>query len=206
MGRVAGLTAEDTKQRVIHAAADEFAECGYEGARISQIAKRAGLSTGAIYNHYESKAVLLAAVVERFAGNEVGRLLLADDGPPAGVLDLITANGVRLQERPSAASLLAEAILAGRRDPEVASMLLARVGESEQTLADVVRFAQRSGEAATDVEADVVARFCLMLGLGSLLVGAMDLAPTDDRAWSSFIARLVDGFRPPVVPSEGATP
>jgi hypothetical protein len=41
-----------------------------------------------------------------------------------------------------------------------------------------------------------VARFCLMLGLGSLLLRAMALPGTDPDAWASFIDRIVDGFRP----------
>lgn len=46
-----------------------------------------------------------------------------------------------------------------------------------------------------DVDADVVARFCLMLSLGSLLVRAMDLPSTEPDEWASFITRLVGGFR-----------
>lgn len=208
MGRVAGLTAEETRQRVVTAAAEEFAAAGYDGARISSIALRAGLSTGAIYNHYASKAALLGAVVEQFAAGEVGRLLLDDTSPPVGVLDLIVRNGVALQSRDGVAPLLAEAILAGRRDREVAGALHERVSGRERMLADVVRFAQQAGEATDDVDADVVARFCLMLGLGSLLVDALELEPTDATAWSSFITRLVDGFRTDPSPShdsEGAS-
>jgi AcrR family transcriptional regulator len=63
VGRVTGLSAAETRDRLIEAAAEVFAECGYDGARTNQIARRAGLSTGAIYSQYGTKAELLLAAV-----------------------------------------------------------------------------------------------------------------------------------------------
>src|SRR3954451_20119025 len=102
MGRIAGLSPEETRQRVLDAAARVFGRSGYEGARVAEIAKAAGLSVGAIYNHYPSKAELLAAVVEQHSANELNELLTA--GEPAGVLDLIAAQGTRLLDPPGGAS------------------------------------------------------------------------------------------------------
>lgn len=192
MGRVAGLSPVETRQRVLDAAAQVFAEQGYEGARVAEIARAAGLSVGAIYNHYGSKADLLAAVVERDSAEELGRLLAT--GQPMGVLDLIAEQGRILDHRPPA-PLLVEVIMAARRDPEVADTLVEQVTGREALLADLLRFGQTAGEVVGDVDPAVVARFCLMLGLGSLVVRAVDLPPTDPDAWASFISRLVDGFR-----------
>ena len=192
VGRVAGLSPAETRQRVLDAAAGVFADQGYDGARVAEIARAAGLSVGAIYNHYGSKADLLAAVVERDSAEELGRLLAA--GEPMGVLDLIAGQGRTLDHRP-AAPLLVEVIMAARRDPDVAANLVEQVRGREDLLADFVRFGQTAGEVVDDVDPAVVARFCLMLGLGSLVVRALDMPGTDPDAWASFISRLVDGFR-----------
>jgi AcrR family transcriptional regulator len=193
MGRVAGLSPESTRERVLDAAAEVFAAQGFEGARIASIAKAAGLSVGAIYNHYPSKAELLAAVVERHTAEDLGRLLGGESA--VGVLDLIVERGRELDQGPPAALLLAEVILAARRDPEVARVLLRESTVREELLAEFLRFAQASGDVVADVDAAVVARFCLMLGLGSIMVRALDLPSTDQAAWAGFIDRLVDGFR-----------
>jgi AcrR family transcriptional regulator len=193
MGRVAGLTAADTRARVLDAAAAVFAEQGFEGARVAAIARRAGLSVGAIYNHWDSKAELLAAVAERHSADELTSLLTGAED--AGVLDIVAALGQRLDERPPVAPLLAEVILASRRDPEAARVLVREVQEQEALLADLLRFGQAAGEVVADVDPKVVARYCLMLGLGSLLVRAMELPSTDTGEWGAFIDRLVDGFR-----------
>jgi AcrR family transcriptional regulator len=193
MGRVAGLTAAATRERVLDAAAAVFAEQGFEGARVAAIAKRAGLSVGAIYNHWDSKAELLAAVAERHSADELTSLLTGAED--AGVLDIVAALGRHLDERAPVTALLAEVILASRRDPDAASVLVREVQAQEALLADLLRFGQSAGEVVADVDPDVVARYCLMLGLGSVLVRAMELPSTDGDAWSAFIDRLVDGFR-----------
>jgi len=195
VGRVAGLSPEETRQRVLDAAAEVFAEHGFEGARIAQIAAAAGLSVGSIYNHYPSKAELLAAVVERHSAEDLARLL--GDGQPAGVLDLLAARGRKLDQGPPAALLLAEVILTARRDPEVAQILLREVVGREELMGDFVRLGQAAGEVTADVDPTAMARFALMLGLGSVMVRALGLPSTDPQAWSRLIDRLVDGFREP---------
>ena len=194
MGRVAGLTPAETRQRLLDAAATVFGRDGFEGARVAQIADEAGLSVGALYNHYGSKAELLAAVVERHSAEELGRLLAA--GQPMGVLDLIAEQGKRLDHGPVAAPLLVELITASRRDADAAQILLREVSGREDLMAELIRFGQAAWDVVADVDPAVVARFCLMLGLGSLLLRAIDLPGTDRDAWASFINRIVDGFRP----------
>ena len=48
-----------TRSRLLDAAVEVFAEDGYEGARVQEIARRAGLTTGAIYAQFRNKAELL---------------------------------------------------------------------------------------------------------------------------------------------------
>src|SRR5438045_7323398 len=52
-----------TRERILAAAADVFAERGYEGAAMSDVARRAGFTTGAIYGRFRDKAELLLEVV-----------------------------------------------------------------------------------------------------------------------------------------------
>lgn len=61
MSRVADPKA---KIALLRAAEETFAERGLGGAKIEDIAKRAGLSKGAFYLHFESKEVALKQIVE----------------------------------------------------------------------------------------------------------------------------------------------
>ena len=73
MGRIAGVTAEQTRERLLLAAADVFGQRGYDGTRVADIAAAAGVSNGALYAHFGSKAELLEAALRTH-----GRRLLAD--------------------------------------------------------------------------------------------------------------------------------
>lgn len=51
---------------ILETAHDVFAERGYEGASISEIARRVGIAEGTIYKHFDSKKDLLAQVLVRY--------------------------------------------------------------------------------------------------------------------------------------------
>src|SRR3954453_18286633 len=58
-----------TRDRLIDAAAQVFAERGYDRAGVQEIARRAGLTTGAIYGRFSGKAELLpGAIYGPFSG------------------------------------------------------------------------------------------------------------------------------------------
>ncbi len=63
---MAGLRAKnriDRNSRIVEAASDLFRKEGYEGARIEEIAARAEVSVGTIYNYYRNKGDILVAIV-----------------------------------------------------------------------------------------------------------------------------------------------
>lgn len=57
---------ERKEAAILRAARSVFVDYGFDGARMSEIAKRAGVGEGTIYSYYESKAELMLAVLQRF--------------------------------------------------------------------------------------------------------------------------------------------
>ena len=55
---------EQTRQRLLDAAAAEFARTGYPGANINTISTAAGYAKGTIYNYFPSKKALLLALID----------------------------------------------------------------------------------------------------------------------------------------------
>jgi len=53
-----------TRQRLLEAAAEEFARAGYPGANINTISTAAGYAKGTIYNYFPSKQALLLALLD----------------------------------------------------------------------------------------------------------------------------------------------
>ncbi|MGN6517211.1 MAG: TetR/AcrR family transcriptional regulator [Rhizomicrobium sp.] len=63
-----------TRARLLEAAESVFAEKGYDGAKISDIAAEAGCSVGAVYFRFKDKDALFFAIAESFIEDARGRL------------------------------------------------------------------------------------------------------------------------------------
>jgi AcrR family transcriptional regulator len=59
------LTAAARREVIELAAMDLFAECGYHGAAMDEIARRSGVTPPVIYDHFESKPALHKRLLER---------------------------------------------------------------------------------------------------------------------------------------------
>lgn len=198
MGRTAGATGAGTRERLLRAAADAFARRGYDGARVSDIAEGAGLSNGALYAYFGSKAELLVGALRAH-----GRRLLDDvlAHPSRSITEELLAAGRSLRQRRDPDGYLAvEALAAARRDPEVARPMRDYVRERADLLAAQVRDAQRAGEIDPAVSPVAVAHLCLALGLGTALLPP-EIHEVDEQAWAAFLARLVTALSPDPAPT-----
>ena len=189
MGRIAGVTAADTRERLLGAAADVFASKGYAGTRVADIASSAGVSNGALYSHFASKAELLVGALRAHGRRRLAELFTAD--PDRSITDLLLVIGRWLPKRRDARGYLAvEGLVAARRDADVARLMRDYVGERADWLAELVRAAQDAGELDPTVSPEAVAHFCLILGMGSALISP-DLHAVDDTEWADLLARVV---------------
>ena len=57
--------AGETKERILEAALELFAQSGYSGTSMNDIAKQMGITKGALYKHYTGKQEILDRIVER---------------------------------------------------------------------------------------------------------------------------------------------
>lgn len=62
-GRRRGQSAA-SRERIVRAAYDEFAEYGFDGARVDRIVERADISKNLLYHHFEGKEDLFIRVME----------------------------------------------------------------------------------------------------------------------------------------------
>src|SRR3546814_4792067 len=54
-----------TRAPILHAATEEFADKGYDGARVDEIAKQSDVNKNSLYHYFGSKEQLFVAVLER---------------------------------------------------------------------------------------------------------------------------------------------
>jgi AcrR family transcriptional regulator len=162
-----------SRRALIDAAVEEFAEKGYEATKVSDIAERAGVTTGALYAHFEGKLDLLMATL--------GIVSVADFWQRVGAAaqmpwrDARAALSRSWAEKPDPrALLLLDTIVLSRRDTELAPTVRAGL----HTYLDALRRATDAGVAAGVIDPalttdDLTALFAAIT-LGLLVLECVD--------------------------------
>ncbi len=189
---------DSTRDRLIDAAASVFSEKGYDGAGVQEIARRAGLTTGAIYSRFTGKAELLRDAIEARSVDELDQLFNQHEFE-GHVSDVIRVAGSHLVERDTpevstADALLLEAFVAARRDPEIAVAVKGIIEERADRLAAVIEAAKRDGSVDPSIDTESAVRFCHAVGLGFLIYDALGLALPGAVPWEDLITRLVSAL------------
>jgi AcrR family transcriptional regulator len=178
--------------RLLDAAAAVFAERGYERAGVAEIARRAGVTTGAIYSRYAGKAQLLLEAIDARTHDEIRRLLGGDGAAGRGTAVLATLGEHLVDPTPDPGQeLLFEAFVAARRDPHVAAMLRRRIEDQHARLAKLVEEAKADGSIDPALDTDAVVQFSHAVGLGFLLYRITDLDLPVPQHWHEVITRVV---------------
>ncbi|MFF1359551.1 TetR/AcrR family transcriptional regulator [Streptomyces sp. NPDC058297] len=88
------MSAHDGRERVLGAALELIARDGFDGVRIADIAKRAGVSAALVHYHFANRAQLLTEALAQSLGAAEARLQRTTDSthrqaPPERLADLI---------------------------------------------------------------------------------------------------------------------
>src|SRR5215470_2726160 len=98
----------DKRERILAAAERVFARCGFFAARVSEIAKDAGVADGTIYLYFKSKDDLLISLFENRMKqvNEALRAAIADQPPAAQLRAFIHTYLQLVSDEPTVAEVL----------------------------------------------------------------------------------------------------
>jgi AcrR family transcriptional regulator len=89
----------EKQEKILKAALELFAQEGYKSTSTSKVAKRAGVSEGLIFRHYQNKEGLLEAIIRE--GEERAKVLFADivmETDPKEVIGKTLEFGLKLRE------------------------------------------------------------------------------------------------------------
>ena len=185
--------AEATRDKLLQAAVELCAERGYSGVRVRHIAARAGVTTGAIYAHYDDVASLLADAAGRAVDNAVSAVADVVPGELAAVLRTFvidTASRGLSREQ----TLLLEAFVSARREDHLRDVLSEALRARLLVLERAVTEAQEAGELRHDLPPGALAWFLYLLPVGLLAGRAVDLPPPDLPAAAQIFDALFAGL------------
>jgi AcrR family transcriptional regulator len=171
------------RQQLMTAAADVFAERGVD-VPLDEIARRAGVSIGTLYNHFPNRGALLDAVLPDWVA-EVARLAeaaLADPDPWRGFAGFM--DGLfNIQARNRSMN---DAIA---RTPVGPVDVVGECGRAGGVLESVVNRAREAGVLRPDFGAGDLAT---MIGAMSKVIALSD---GDDAVWRRHLGFVLDGLR-----------
>jgi AcrR family transcriptional regulator len=159
LGRPPGAVSDETRARIIDAACQCFAEHGYSKTSNRGIALTAGLTSGALYHYFRSKAELFGGA-HRYVQSvllDVYRRAFAEQ--PTCVAQLCAGLEASLsvtRAHPKLAHFAAIASLEIQRHPELAAILEPDTQGIRGFFAQLIEQGRRRGEIAADVDTEAV--------------------------------------------------
>ncbi len=116
VGQSARHISDDTKENLLRTATEAFAEKGFSGARVDEIADAAKANKAMIYYHFGSKEGLYKAVLLRHIGGihqKIGAAIAAEKDPVLRLQRLYRGLGSAFRAQPALPFMMIREILAG---------------------------------------------------------------------------------------------
>ncbi|OFV87742.1 MAG: hypothetical protein A3J75_04770, partial [Acidobacteria bacterium RBG_16_68_9] len=154
-----GVDSEATQARITEAACRCFAEHGYSKTSNQEIARAAGLTTGALYHYFDSKADLFAAVhrhVQRVLLGIYQRAFAEETTCVAQLSAGLEAALAITREQPKLAHFASTADLEIQRNPELSAMLQPDSQGVRTFFTQLLTAGYERGEIAPGVDVEAV--------------------------------------------------
>lgn len=171
----------EKRRAILHAAVRVFADKGYHGCRIADVARAAGVAYGLVYHYFRNKEELLESVFAEQWGILISALQAIDEGPGTASEKIAAVFAFVFDVYKTAPAAVRVLILEVTRTPH--SLRAGSTRETfelaVQTVADVIRHGQAVGELRTDLDPVVAAAGvlgALELSVSGMVVGLVPAA------------------------------
>lgn len=201
MARQRNETAHEARRsEILRVAATLFLERGFHQTGIAAICDALGMSPGALYRYFPSKAEIILAIVDadrEETEERIGALGRAPDFRAALVAGLDEAMCAMSGEARLALEIAAE----GARDEAVRDRLARSDREARAALAAAIARAMAAGEVGPEVEPEGAAALIVALVDGAAGPAGAAFAGLPPERRATALARLIEGLLGPKRPS-----
>ena len=132
---------ESTSTRILNAALELFAVNGFHATSISQIAEKAGISKGLMYNYFENKDDLLRKIIEegfRQLEEMMGGIYSETD-PRKALEKVIRVSLSQIKNNPTYWRLYMSVILQSESQKDVEDLMMQFRGQATQQLSEMFK-------------------------------------------------------------------
>lgn len=186
--------AQATRTALVDLAAELFAERGYVQTSMRDIARRARMTTGAIYGQFRNKADLLAEAISVRTTSELEAQSMV---PGADHVETLTRLARQSGRRRRLRALIVQGAAGAHTDGETRARLHdEQLAHLRAWIAAYEEHRERLGiDPAVDLQAAVVYTWAVELGLGVL--EAFGIEPRSKKGWADIHGRLARGLKLP---------
>jgi TetR/AcrR family fatty acid metabolism transcriptional regulator len=192
----------EKRRAILHAAVRVFAEKGYHGCRIADVARAANVAYGLVYHYFRNKEELLESVFAEQWTILMNAMRAIDQGPGSATDKLAAIFGFVFDVYKTAPAAVRVLILEMTRTPQGL-----RAGSTRETfehavqlVAHIVRQGQQSGEIRTNLDPVIAASGllgALELVVSGMVVGVVPAGGEEaiDRAKREVVEVVLGGLR-----------
>ena len=190
---------QQTRDHLLAAAAQVFADRGFYGASLDEVAAVAGFTKGAVYSNFESKEGLFLALFKANYDREMDALrqtLVASDVPPEFRLSDFVAliREPTLQAGGNLAVLYQEFWLYAARNPAAREQLTRLADQNVREVAEILEAEWKRQGLEPSEPAERVARIIVVLFQGISLLRVLQPEVVDDALIETAIAVIARGI------------
>jgi AcrR family transcriptional regulator len=189
---------ETRRAQILEAAIRCFADKGYSGTTVDDIAALTGLSKGAIYHHFHSKREILLAVFEKWSADLLARWRsIGDQSSPLQALSRDAQEALALVDDVvplyrASLEFCSHAI----QDDDLRQRIAAMFADARRHLTGLIEEARQQGLVG-EVNPHLAAIAAIAMAEGLLLLKAFDPEAVDvEAAWREGTSALLRGLRP----------
>lgn len=174
-------TTDETTERVLEAAHEQFRRIGIRRSTMEDVAKRAGVSRITVYRRFSTKDSLVQQVIRREFRRYFDRFLLDIRGAET------VAERVEIGFAGSLRAIRNNPLIGGLMDTEPEIVVPSMISDGGRTMTTVSRFVagrlgreQRAGTIAVDVDVEVVAEMMVRISTSFLVTPSSHIDLDDD--------------------------
>jgi AcrR family transcriptional regulator len=139
---------EERRQQILEATWHVIAVSGFRSLRLSDVAKRAGISSGMIHYYFDTKRDLLKAAFERYYEHSMRRRqwIMETGKGPLELLKLIVESYLPIQDETTEGwHVWSELWVEGLQEPDLQQLNEDFYGQWRRLVADIIRDGQDAG-------------------------------------------------------------
>lgn len=195
---------QETRERLLQAAARAFARRGYSNCTVADISREAGMSQGALYVHFRDKEELFLTMIAREHGQgaDKAREALAKAPYLQGIFSILESC-IRDVGFPVDHALWTDILAVAARDEAVRKAFMESDALMRAVFCELLHKAAAAGEIASDLDIEAVALWLYALVDGLIARTAIDADFNFARFAPVFVRLVRNALRPaPAVPAD----